>query len=426
MMSPYTAKSLKESRRNVLKDFVSVAGVLGVTHLLVLSATDKRSILRVGRLPRGPTVHFHLRSHSLAREVLSVQARPRAPSKMWRSPPLVVLNGFQKSEALRLTATVLQNAFPAINVRSSKIGSCKRVVLFDAAEEEVEDGEGAQGAGGEVEGVERGESASAAGNSPRKRIVVRVRQFSVALLPSGVSSSIKSLVMRKGVPNLEGVRDVADWVRQAGYGSESEGEEAAASRVQHQKQISRRQGSVARQSRVKLYEVGPRLDLELVKIQEGLDEGAVLFHAHRTKSSAAVQAETDERAERERLKAERRRTQEANVRRKEEDKKVRERAAEERRGAEEAKKAAKESRRKARKKEAEQDAMQGGGVSYRRGATFDGGKGRGSSGKDRMSSGKDKGSSGKDKGSSGKDRAPSGKRGRDQPKSGASAKRARK
>lgn len=35
-------------------------------------------------------------------------------------------------------------------------------------------------------------------------------------------------------------------------------------------------------------EIGPRLSLELIKIQEGIDEGEVLYHKHIEKSSDEI------------------------------------------------------------------------------------------------------------------------------------------
>lgn len=52
MMLPNTASALRESKRNTLKDFLSVAGPLGVSHFLILTATDKASYLRVAKTPR--------------------------------------------------------------------------------------------------------------------------------------------------------------------------------------------------------------------------------------------------------------------------------------------------------------------------------------------------------------------------------------
>lgn len=52
MMLPNTALNLRESKRNQLKDFVSVAGPLGVTHFMILTATDNSSYLRIAKTPR--------------------------------------------------------------------------------------------------------------------------------------------------------------------------------------------------------------------------------------------------------------------------------------------------------------------------------------------------------------------------------------
>lgn len=49
LMAPNTASSLKESKRNQIKDFLHVAGPLGVTHFLILTATHNASYLRVAK-----------------------------------------------------------------------------------------------------------------------------------------------------------------------------------------------------------------------------------------------------------------------------------------------------------------------------------------------------------------------------------------
>lgn len=48
-MAPNTAAALKESRRNQIKDFLNVAGPLGVTHFLILTATHNASYLRIAK-----------------------------------------------------------------------------------------------------------------------------------------------------------------------------------------------------------------------------------------------------------------------------------------------------------------------------------------------------------------------------------------
>ena len=41
-------------------DFVNVAGPLGVTHFMIISRSENHVNLRLCRLPRGPTVTFHI------------------------------------------------------------------------------------------------------------------------------------------------------------------------------------------------------------------------------------------------------------------------------------------------------------------------------------------------------------------------------
>ena len=83
MMLPFTAMKLREKKSNSLKDFVSIAGSLGVSHLMCFSTTETvklqitvlfrfsiRSIidaiqgtfLRLAKMPRGPTLYFKVNS----------------------------------------------------------------------------------------------------------------------------------------------------------------------------------------------------------------------------------------------------------------------------------------------------------------------------------------------------------------------------
>ena len=44
-----------------MKDFVSMAGPLNISHFLVFTKTDTAPYLRLMRLPRGPTITFKVR-----------------------------------------------------------------------------------------------------------------------------------------------------------------------------------------------------------------------------------------------------------------------------------------------------------------------------------------------------------------------------
>jgi len=71
VMLPHTAQRMKERKKNSLKDFVDVAGILGVSHFLMLSATDTSSVRRCRANPpanrsRSHPSHQNERPHRLA------------------------------------------------------------------------------------------------------------------------------------------------------------------------------------------------------------------------------------------------------------------------------------------------------------------------------------------------------------------------
>ena len=70
LMSPYTALNLKESKKNSLKDFVSAAGQLGVSHMMIMTQTENGNYLRVAKTPKGPTMVFKVEEYALARDIV--------------------------------------------------------------------------------------------------------------------------------------------------------------------------------------------------------------------------------------------------------------------------------------------------------------------------------------------------------------------
>jgi ribosome biogenesis protein SSF1/2 len=70
LLYPYTAYKLKESKKNTLKDFLGVAGIFGVSHMLLFSQTDKSVYLRILKNPKGPTITFKIDEYSLSKDVI--------------------------------------------------------------------------------------------------------------------------------------------------------------------------------------------------------------------------------------------------------------------------------------------------------------------------------------------------------------------
>lgn len=289
VMSPNTATKLKEHKRNVLKDFVHVAGPLGVTHFLLLSATQNASYLRIGKTPRGPTVTLRIHEYSLMRDVLSSLQRPRCPQSMWTSHPLVVMNSFNEAkpedaEHMKLISVMFQNLFPSINVMTTKLNTCQRVLLLEYDKE-------------------------------TRRI--SLRHYSIAIKPAGVARNLKKLLdRRQEMPDMSKMRDIAEFMTKSGYGSESEGEDAEVGRVEIAD--TDKKGSIrgSRQSRVKLSEIGPRMEMEVIKVEEGLCDGKVLYHRFERRTKEEVEAKDYEIERKRKEKDKRRREQEENVRKK--------------------------------------------------------------------------------------------------------------
>lgn len=90
VMEPGTASRLRERRANRLKDYVVMAGPLGVTHLLLFSRSESGNTnLRIALAPRGPTLNFRVEQYSLAKDVQRAQRHPRGAGREFQAPPLV-------------------------------------------------------------------------------------------------------------------------------------------------------------------------------------------------------------------------------------------------------------------------------------------------------------------------------------------------
>jgi ribosome biogenesis protein SSF1/2 len=113
----------QERKTNRLRDFVMVAGQLGVSHFLVFSRTEKGTNMRIARVPRGPTLTFKVEQYALSKDVLSLQRNPKSPGVEFLTSPLLVLNNFnQEGKQFKLMTTMFQNMFPSINVQTVSIG----------------------------------------------------------------------------------------------------------------------------------------------------------------------------------------------------------------------------------------------------------------------------------------------------------------
>lgn len=93
-----------------------------MTHFVIFNQTEAGTNLRIGRVPRGPTLCFKILNFSLCSDVRKSQANPKNLGMEHKFAPLLVLNNFAESENhLKLTSTVIQNMFPPINIGTVRV-----------------------------------------------------------------------------------------------------------------------------------------------------------------------------------------------------------------------------------------------------------------------------------------------------------------
>ncbi|MCJ1394025.1 hypothetical protein MMC18_009502 [Xylographa bjoerkii] len=341
MMEPGTASRLKERRSNRLRDYTTMAGPLGVSHLLLFSrSTTGNSNLRLALTPRGPTLHFRVEKYSLCKDVLKAMKHPKGGGKEYLSPPLLVMNNFTSPQLAggetptvpkhleSLTTTIFQSLFPPISPQSTPLSSIRRVLLLNRE-------------------LPTSSSSSKADGS----YIINVRHYAITTKRTGLSRSIRRLNAaekmikerknKRSIPNLGKLEDVADYLLDpsaaaGGFtsGSESEVEtdaevevlETTTRKVLNKKQLeayrksdsklSRTEGPAVEKRAVKLVELGPRMKLRMTKVEEGICNGKVMWHEFLSKTKEEMKEMEKVWEQRRREKEARKKVQKENVERK--------------------------------------------------------------------------------------------------------------
>uniref|UniRef100_A0A1B0GIQ9 Brix domain-containing protein n=1 Tax=Lutzomyia longipalpis TaxID=7200 RepID=A0A1B0GIQ9_LUTLO len=105
----------------------------------------------------------------------------------------------------------------------------------------------------------------------------KIKDFVSLSGPVGVSKSIKKLITGK-IPNMARCEDIADFIEKANGVSDSEFEDDEANHVVLPQDLPSRGNIQNQKSAIKLHELGPRMTIQLMKIEAGLFNGEVLFH----------------------------------------------------------------------------------------------------------------------------------------------------
>lgn len=313
-----------------------MTGPLGVTHLLLFSKSKTGNTnMRLALTPRGPTLHFHVENYSLCRDVEKAMKRPRSGGQDHKTPPLLVMNNFNTADASEdskvpkrlesLTTTIFQSLFPPINPQASPLSSIRRVMLLNR-----------ESTGPEDDGY-----------------VLSLRHYAIATKKTGVSKRIRRLDPKEvrnrekkktAVPNLGKLEDAAEYLLDpsaAGYTSASETEldtdaevevtESTTRKVLNKREQQRQKAAEKGEKKapsapgvekraVKLVELGPRLKLRLMKVEEGVCDGKIMWHDFISKTEGEVRSLDKNWEARRKAKEQRKKEQRDNIERKKQDK----------------------------------------------------------------------------------------------------------
>lgn len=326
-MYPYTAVNLKESKANCIKDFLSIVDVYGLSHMIMLTNTDKNSYMRLAKMPRGPTVTFKIHEYSLAADIFEnnqkkietslsnpntrrIPSNPKPLTKSFNHVPLVIMNGFNSNkisdtykEPVKIAAMLIQSFFPPLNLNEIQLKKCKRVVLFNLTFDKES-------------------------NSADPEPIIEFRHYDIDIEKYSIKKTISNIINSKK-KDLSQFQSISDYIlRQSGYtsGSDNEDPNLGICDVIQDSELKEDKGKIEANNggdkiKVKLNEIGPRINMKIYKIEEGFLKGNVTFHTYINKSKKEVKELMEKIKLKRKLKKERKQEQQQNINHKNELKK---------------------------------------------------------------------------------------------------------
>lgn len=317
-MYPYTAINLKESKINTIRDYLSIVDVYGLSHMMMLTNTDKNSYIRLARMPRGPTITFKIEDYALAADIFDFNTNkienertksrisPKPLTKSFNHVPLVIMNGFNSpqitseyAEPLKVAGMMFQSFFPPLNLNEVQLKKCKRLVLFNLIFEETEEGNAIP--------------------------IVEFRHYDIDIEKHSMKKTISNIINNKKT-DLSKFNNISEYIlRQSGYTSGSDNEDPSLGLVdaiqdeEMEAEANEKKNNEEEKNekiKIKLNEIGPRMNLKIHKIEEGFLKGNVMYHSYMNKSKKEVKELMDKIKLKKKLKRERRQKQEENVQKK--------------------------------------------------------------------------------------------------------------
>ena len=180
---------------------------------------------------------------------------------------------------------MLQSFFPAIDISKVKTDNIQRCVLFYL-------------------------------NS--KDDTIEFRHFAIKKEIIGINKRIRELCAQKNVPDLRDYEDISEYILRDLDFQRDKGNALDQSMDSESTQKTTESQTGKQRINIKLQEIGPRLKLKLIKIEEGVLKGPVVYHRFINLSEAEQLSQNKTMRERKKLKTERRKAMEAILEKKEE------------------------------------------------------------------------------------------------------------
>ena len=304
VMYPYTAINLKESTSNNIKDFLSLVDIYGLSHMMMFTNTEKNSYLRLAKMPKGPTITFKIKSYCLSSDIFRSSEHNKKPlTKNFDHIPIIIMNGFNSTNIsekyetpLKTISMMFQSFFPPLNLTEIQMKKCKRVVLLNLNNENNEEPE------------------------------LLFRHYDIDIEKFSIKKTISNLINTNGInKDLSKFNNIADYVlKQSGYTDQSDTDNNMG-----ECDIIIDKNLKEEKIKIKLREIGPRLNLTLHKIEEGFLKGNVIFHSLINKSKKEIKEIMMELKKKKQIKKERIQLQQKKIKEKEIKKKENEKKNEE-------------------------------------------------------------------------------------------------
>lgn len=369
VLSPHTAIRLKELTKNKLKDFIVMCSPLNVTHLFTFTQSnnnDNDIYMKLGKLHNGPTVTFKVNEYSLIKDINRFKNKSiNTQSLVFQESPLLVINGF-KSEIPqeKIIISLFQNIYPPINPMQKKIDDIKRVLLVN----KLEDGtvevrhyaivikdliDKTDTKAKNIDKLLRlkNDSRRTIPNLEKKKDISSLVLEDLGYMTSDNESEIEDEQIIKEEDEIKKELEAEAEILAEGEKEQTieeeiktedeenkieaeikdEDEEDGALKKQKLNDGSSKRSAKGNKKAIKLQEIGPRLSLSLLKIESDLFKGETLYHSYIKKSNTEVKELQKRHDEKNRLKEQRKKEQEANLLKKKEAKEEKKRRKDERR-----------------------------------------------------------------------------------------------